>query len=78
VKPHDPSNEGLPVIDVVEFSTTKLAPGKIAVVKKAEKMSVKLQTVKTETRGHAHMLNLEAVAEEEDKRAQWIKDLIRV
>ncbi|KAJ3466985.1 hypothetical protein MRS44_004549 [Fusarium solani] len=78
VEPHDPSNEGLPVIDVVEFSTTKLAPGKIPVVKKAEKMSVKLQTVKTETRGHAHMLNLEAVAEEDDKRAQWIKDLIRV
>ncbi|KAM6535497.1 hypothetical protein FALCPG4_005055 [Fusarium falciforme] len=78
VKPQCPSNEGLPALDIVEFSTANLKPGEIPAVKKAEKMSVKLQTGETEPRGHAHMLNIEAVAEEEDKRAQWIKDLIRV
>ncbi|KAI8681739.1 hypothetical protein NCS55_00426800 [Fusarium keratoplasticum] len=78
VQPQKPSTEGLPALDVVEFSTTNLTPGKIPEVKKAEKMSVKLQAVETEPRGHAHMLNMKAVAEEEDTRAQWIKDLIRV
>lgn len=78
VEPQPPSNEGLPTLDVVAFSTTNLDHGTIPAVGKAEKMSVRLQTADTGPRGHAHMLNVEAVAEEEDKRAQWIKDLIRV
>ncbi|KAI8722383.1 hypothetical protein NCS52_00382000 [Fusarium sp. LHS14.1] len=78
VEPRPPSDEKLPAIDIAEFSTTNLKPGTIPEIPKAGKMSVKLQTIETEPRGHAHMLNIKALEEKEDKRAQWIKDLIRV
>lgn len=72
------SDEKLLEIQVAKFNPAELPSGKIPAVRKAEKTTFKLQTVETELRGHAHMPNVEAVAEGKDKREKWVKDLIKV
>ncbi|KAH7018960.1 hypothetical protein EDB80DRAFT_886738 [Ilyonectria destructans] len=78
VLPKQPSDEKLPPIDIATFNGTNLQPGRIPVVEEIENGPSKLEGVETARRGHAHMVDIKAMANRDDKRAQWIKCLIKV
>ncbi|KAH7122092.1 hypothetical protein B0J13DRAFT_680245 [Dactylonectria estremocensis] len=70
VPPKEPSDERLPALDIVQFNSTDLEPGKIPAVGEAKYESIKLESIETGSRRHAHMLNIKPVPEGKDTRAQ--------
>ncbi|KAH6949436.1 hypothetical protein DER45DRAFT_544800 [Fusarium avenaceum] len=76
VKPKDPSGEKLPAIDIVQFNKTDLKHGNIEPITSDVRERFKRLDTGTEPVGHTHLLNAKRIAKEQDKRPQWVQDLV--
>ncbi|KAJ4030770.1 hypothetical protein NW761_013349 [Fusarium oxysporum] len=76
VEPAGPSEEDLPTIDIVGFSSTNLKEGKIPTVKEAKEETFRLESVQSEERGHAHMQCVVKMVQKVKNRPKWAEELL--
>ncbi|KAF5980594.1 hypothetical protein FCOIX_4735 [Fusarium coicis] len=72
----EPSEERLPIIDIVGFSSTNLKEGTIPLVRGPKEDIFRLENVQNEERGHVHMRSVVDMVQKATNRPDWAKKLL--